>query len=300
MTATPRTHTSNGQPFLLRWRKALASRNGPEHATTRHVLLTLSVWMDGQGGSCFPSTREIAEATGLSERAVCTHLERAAAGGWIRRKAAGREGRAWRHMTYTAAVPDVLNVVQHVREEGTERDSAPQGVRGTERHARGTEPNDNEALNEVQSNSPLELSSNSPKNRLRSPSARHRRSEAKSAKRTAEPAPHGAAIRTACEVWTECTGGTAPGARIGQAFKPLLRTHDPAEVLRVWRWYLTHEPAQFVNPQGFASKYGAWRRQSEGDATGPRRAGGYRDDTLNGPAFSPGSPLAHLMEDETP
>ena len=144
------------QPFVLRWRKMIASERGPASPTTRHVLLTLSVYMD-QNGDCFPSTRELARATGLSERAVCTHLEIACNAGWIDRQLAG-SGQAWKRMTYQATLPDALKDVQH---EGTGGGSAP-SAEGTERHSEGTERHDKKVLKEVQSNSSVNSPKNSP------------------------------------------------------------------------------------------------------------------------------------------
>ncbi len=133
--------------------------------TTRHVLLTLSVFMD-PAGYCYPSTRNLAGATGLSERSVCTHLERAAGEGWIGRRRHAPSGREWKHHGYQAAIPaDALNVVQCPSPEAAERRSVPSGG-GAERPSGGAERPSSEALNVVQSNSP----ENSPENSLPSDS----------------------------------------------------------------------------------------------------------------------------------
>ena len=62
--------------LLFRWRDAVLSVAGPT-ATRRYVLLTLSMDADPAGGSCFPSTRRLAERTGLSHRHVEKHLREA-------------------------------------------------------------------------------------------------------------------------------------------------------------------------------------------------------------------------------
>lgn len=174
IVAHPTDSRKDGSPaaFVLRWRRAIAGPNGPRAATTRHVLLTLSIWMDDDGGSCFPSTQTIAAACALSERTVCTHLELADAAGWIRRQLRGAGGQGWRSMEYFAALPSALNDVQHdganvLKEiqhdtpQRTERDSAPSAQR-TEPNAERTEPNDRNVLKEVQSNSPENSPENSP------------------------------------------------------------------------------------------------------------------------------------------
>jgi hypothetical protein len=142
---------------LFTWRDALISEYGPG-PTTRHVLLTLSLHMDKDGGSCFPSTKKTARETGLSERTVCTHLEIAKAQGWIEKNGRVYTGRNWKRHFYQALIPpDALKEVQH---QGTETDSAPL-EKGTEPHAEGTEPDDKKALKEVQSSTSYNSSKNS-------------------------------------------------------------------------------------------------------------------------------------------
>lgn len=138
------------EKYLFKWRNALASENGPA-ATTRHVLLTLSLHMDAYGGSCFPSTKLLAEETGLSERTVCTHLEKASKAGWIEKCIRDLNVRGWKRHKYQAMIPPPFEI------DGTERGSAPNEkivsfpVCGTEPDAQGTESDNTEALKEVQS-----------------------------------------------------------------------------------------------------------------------------------------------------
>ena len=61
------------------------------------------------------------------------------------------------------------------------------------------------------------------------------------------------------KAWATTLGGTAPFGRIGKALKPLVDQHGENEVLVVWAKYLAEEPAQFVTPEQFASKFGIWR-----------------------------------------
>jgi hypothetical protein len=184
-------------PFILAWRRAVASEHGPA-PVTRHVLLTLSLYMDNRGGKCFPTTRELATATGLSERSVCTHLSLADEAGWIERRLRGVKGREWKSMEYVAATPDALNDIQHANGGGTEGDSARQQHEALNLTTRGTEPHDIKALNDVQSNSKRELSTNSPDHfeeawraypsRSNNSKAAARKAWAASVKRGADPA----------------------------------------------------------------------------------------------------------------
>ena len=96
----------SAQPFVLQWRLAVVGDNGPPSGV-RHVLLTLSLYMDGEGGSCFPSIRELERATALAEKTVRTHLAAAEQAGWITRKFRGRSaGQAWRSYEYVARIPE--------------------------------------------------------------------------------------------------------------------------------------------------------------------------------------------------
>lgn len=139
---------------LFAWRRAFLSTDGPA-PTTRLVLLVLSVHMNGDGASCFPTTKTLSIETGLSERSVCTHLAAAEAEGWIKRNLCGLSGQAWKRNEYTASLPEkvvkqvqhldkkALIEFQHLEVKGPERVSAPLG--------KGTEPDDQKALKEVQS-----------------------------------------------------------------------------------------------------------------------------------------------------
>jgi DNA-binding transcriptional ArsR family regulator len=133
---------------VLAWRKAIQASALP--STAKLVLLNLSIHMNDEGG-CFPSTARQAKDTGLSERAVCTHLERAEKAGYIDKRLRGYSGKRWKKNEYKALIP-----------EGTERCSVAQTdnqMQGTEPRSaanhQGTEPDDTKALNHVQSNSPL-------------------------------------------------------------------------------------------------------------------------------------------------
>jgi hypothetical protein len=110
-------------PWLFRWRAELLSERGPK-PTTRFVLTVLATFGDEHGGNIFPSTRLLAEQTGLSRRAVETHLRTAEADRWIERSERAREGQGWRRMQYTLTTPPadtVGNHVPHLHGEGDSR-----------------------------------------------------------------------------------------------------------------------------------------------------------------------------------
>lgn len=86
---------------LYHWRHSIASYRGPSKPVTRHILLTLSLFMRAQECVAFPSIDLLAERTGLTERTVRKHLELAVAEGWIARElVTGIKG--WPRYVYAA------------------------------------------------------------------------------------------------------------------------------------------------------------------------------------------------------
>jgi len=122
------------EPLKFRWQKMIASVNGPDSPTTRHVLLTLSLFMDNDGGSCFPSNRTLATAAKLHRKSVASHLESASKAGWIQISGRAGDGRGWKRHSYKATFPDDAGKeAPHVNGELGESGSPPQGGRGERR-----------------------------------------------------------------------------------------------------------------------------------------------------------------------
>lgn len=99
---------------LFTWRSAVASEHGPASPVTRHVLLTLSLYMNERGGSCFPSYDELQLATGLGREALARHLREAREDGWLTVARVGLAGQRWARNEYRSAVPK--GVTKAVRE----------------------------------------------------------------------------------------------------------------------------------------------------------------------------------------
>jgi hypothetical protein len=147
------------------WRAAVL-RSGLE-PTTRHVLLTLSCHINDAGESAYPSTRLLAFESGLSERSVCTHLEKAVLGGWLRRRQHGLAGQKWKRNEYFPRLPDGFIPATFETDflpEGTERSDkkALKDVQQLDEKAlnvvpEGTERDDKKALKDVQCNYSYEL-----------------------------------------------------------------------------------------------------------------------------------------------
>lgn len=86
------------------WRHEIARSDLP--AETRHVLLTLSLFMNEMGEGCFPSVAELATATGRDRKTVMKHLDTAREAGWIAVSQLGLRGRKWRRSEYKARWPE--------------------------------------------------------------------------------------------------------------------------------------------------------------------------------------------------
>lgn len=99
------TRNSSTLPVLFLWRRAVLSPLGPESATTRYVLLALSTFMDVDGCNAFPSESRLAEASGLSRRAIIMHMKIAEQDGWIGRRKVRRKGRIWHGYVYEPRFP---------------------------------------------------------------------------------------------------------------------------------------------------------------------------------------------------
>lgn len=111
--------------FLHAWRRTFASKNGPPDPATRHVLHALSLYMNADGGSCYPSIETISADTAMNERTVRRHLQRAADLGWIVRSLRGGTGQAWKLYSYQAAIPKGADFVPVPLEEAPGEIPAP-------------------------------------------------------------------------------------------------------------------------------------------------------------------------------
>jgi hypothetical protein len=86
------------------WRHAVAESG--LKATSKHVLFTLSLFMDDLGDGCFPSIRELVPLSSLTETTLCQHLKIAEDEGWIERRLKERAGRDWARTQYLPKWPD--------------------------------------------------------------------------------------------------------------------------------------------------------------------------------------------------
>lgn len=112
---------------LFTWRSAIAESD--LHPTTRHVLLTLSCYMNERGGSAYPGSTRLARDSGLNLSTVKEHLRRARDEGWLIVLARGGStpdgGR--KASEYVASVPGVEDPRSSLtgRPDRVDRSSSP-------------------------------------------------------------------------------------------------------------------------------------------------------------------------------
>ena len=154
------------------WRQAIQKASLPP--TTKHVLLNLSCYINDAGQAAFPSIAQQAADTGLSKRAVITHLK-SVEGRWLSVSKHGYGGQKWARNEYLPRLPDEADLdVKGVMgeppepEKGGERGSPPSAEtlsKGGERRSppsgpEGGEPDDKKVVNVVHPNRPVEQTNN--------------------------------------------------------------------------------------------------------------------------------------------
>ena len=135
---------------VFSWRDAI--QKSSLEPTTRFVLLNLSIYMNEKGEGCYPSIETQAENTGLSPRAVITHLQKAADAQFLIITKHGLAGQKWKRNEYRAVYPNDMLTLRHqdvpVDAEGGEPRSLPLLPEGGER-------SDVKVVNDVHTNSPV-------------------------------------------------------------------------------------------------------------------------------------------------
>ena len=113
------------------WRTKILNY-APENPIYRHVLLTLSCFMDSAGGSCFPSIKKLSECTSLSKPSVIKYINEAEKDGWIEKSIHGFSGQGWKRHEYRASVPEkVVKEINRLDEGGKphRKGGKPDGVK---------------------------------------------------------------------------------------------------------------------------------------------------------------------------
>ncbi|MAL18992.1 MAG: hypothetical protein CL670_04820 [Balneola sp.] len=148
---------NNPNPKVWDWRSYII-HYAPENPTYRHVLLTLSCFMDSAGGSCFPSIKKLSECTSLSKPSVIKYLNQAESDGWIEKSVHGFSGQGWKRHEYTASIPEkVVNEINHVGSKGGKPHNE-----GGKAENKGGKADRGKVVNQVNTISSVNSSNNSP------------------------------------------------------------------------------------------------------------------------------------------
>lgn len=92
-------------PKVWDWRTYIL-KYGPEEAPQRHLLLTLSCYMDSTGNSCFPKIETLVASTKMSKPTIVKYLKKSREEGWIHVTKHGYRGRKWKRHEYHADLPE--------------------------------------------------------------------------------------------------------------------------------------------------------------------------------------------------
>lgn len=141
------------------WRHAVTLSNLTGEC--RHLLLTMSIFMNEEGGSCFPEIATLMERTGKGKTWVHKYLNEAEKAGWLLREQVSRkkkngDNRGWRRNEYQASWPDENDVVEvdSDPEKGGSPDELPSKkvVRET---VEGSSREGKKVVREANTNSPI-------------------------------------------------------------------------------------------------------------------------------------------------
>ena len=88
---------------LSRWQRAILNSNLPP--TTRHVLLTISIYLNPNGEGAWPSVRRLADDTGRSKTTVSKHILIAESRGYLKIHQDRGYAKGWRKNNYSVRFP---------------------------------------------------------------------------------------------------------------------------------------------------------------------------------------------------
>ena len=81
-------------------------------STTKLVLHTIALHMNGAGESCYPTVRQIMYESGLSNRVVSQHINLAVKAGWLEKSKHGFGGQRWANNQYEPKVPSEYRLIE--------------------------------------------------------------------------------------------------------------------------------------------------------------------------------------------
>lgn len=136
------------------WRNYILN-HGPDKSAYRHVLLTLSCFMDENGASCYPTIDTLCRASSLSRTTVIKYLKKADSDGWINKKRQGKSGQGWKRNAYTAQIPEKISHKVQSEKDGSDN------IKRSLSDKKGGSAKGEKVVQEVNTNSSFNSPSNS-------------------------------------------------------------------------------------------------------------------------------------------
>lgn len=143
---------------LWQWKQSLLNK-GPDNPMYKHLLLTLSCFMNQKGKSCFPSINKIEDCSSLSRPTVIKYLKKAKKDGWIKVKKRGIEGKAWNRNEYEAAIPKAVKEI-NCDDDVAVKEVNHQGDKAVNLFNEGSKRGLPKAVKQVNSNNPTNNTTN--------------------------------------------------------------------------------------------------------------------------------------------
>lgn len=152
------------------WRHAVVASD--ISGDCKHLLITLSLYMNEMGGSCFPTIETLMANTGRGKTWVHKYLNEAVKTGWIERASVARktskgDNRGWRRNEYVAIWPEqnLTTESQEFQSSSTEKGSSPDEPpvkEGSSREVNGSSPLAKKVVREANTNIPKNIPNNIP------------------------------------------------------------------------------------------------------------------------------------------
>lgn len=152
------------------WRHAVVASD--ISGDCKHLLLTLSLYMNEVGSSCFPTIETLMANTGRGKTWVHKYLNEAIDKRWIEktsvaRKSTSKDNRGWRRNEYVATWPEEnlttepYNFTSSSDEKGSSPDEPPL-KKGSSRKVNGSSPKAKKVVREANTNIPKNIPNNIP------------------------------------------------------------------------------------------------------------------------------------------
>ena len=132
---------------LVDWRYKMSCCQNLK-STTKLVLHTIALHMNGAGESCYPTVRQIMYESGLSNRVVSQHINLAVKAGWLAKSKHGFGGQRWANNQYEPKVPSEYELIEFADAEQKGSDAkSPRGSDAESPHyEKGSDSNDTKVV----------------------------------------------------------------------------------------------------------------------------------------------------------